>query len=515
MHEMTERVRIEVYSHFVKVTGFDDTIKEALLYYCASSLTQYDLVRNGQRFERNARAVYAARRADNSEFRFHRNLLEQVIATITNTGYPSENIERVEQEVYSPDTVDFHWIDKRTPRPDQRKIIDYGLAACDPRFAPSKLITANTGFGKTLCSMNIVHERGFRTAIVVKGAYVDKWATDVRECFKLKDHHIRRVSGTPSLLKLIDEAREGKLTYQFIIFGNRTLGNFYKNYEQYGVCEETGNIAPEELFPLLGIGTKMVDEAHMEFHSVYRQDLYTHVPYTLSMSATIDGDDRFVNRMTEVVWPPITRSPPIDYKAFIEVKALLYSLQHPDRIRCMNFMKQYNHILFEQSIMRNQATYHRYLGMITDIVRTAFVDKMQHGQKCIVFCSTVALCTRLAEVLAGAFPALKVNRYCQEDPYSDLLQGEIVVSTVLSAGTAVDVPNLRVTIQTIAINSKQSNIQTLGRTRPLKDWPDVAPEFYFLSAREIERHMVYARAKEEKFRGLVVSFEVLETPFKI
>lgn len=516
MHDMAECVRIEIYSHFVSVTGFDDIVKDALYHYCASALTQYDLIRKNQNyFERVPRAVYAARRSDNSEYRFHRNLLDEVILAITNTGYPMEQIEIVKMPIPEGHKVSFHWIDKRQPRPDQRTIIDYGLEPCDERYAPSKLITANTGFGKTLCSMNIVNGRGYRTAIVVKGGFVDKWARDVRECFKLKDHHVRRVSGSQSLLKLIDEARNGKLVYQFIIFGNRTLANYYKTYEQNGVCDETGGIAPDELFPLLGIGTKMVDEAHMEFHSVYRQDLYTHVPMTLSMSATIEGDDKFVNRMTSVVWPPQVRSPPIEYKAFIDVKALLYSLQSPERIRCMNHMRQYSHVMFEQSIMRNQAIMHRYIAMLLEIVKMAFVDKMQRGQKCIVFCATVAMCTRLADDLRRRFPQLKVNRYCQEDPYSDLLEGEIVVSTVLSAGTGVDVPNLRVTIQTIAINSKQSNIQTLGRTRPLKDWPSVTPEFYFLSARENERHMSYARAKEEKFRGLVKNFEVLETAFKI
>ncbi|MNJ77426.1 hypothetical protein D3C77_749250 [compost metagenome] len=56
-----------------------------------------------------------------------------------------------------------------------------------------------------------------------------------------------------------------------------------------------------------------------------------------------------------------------------------------------------------------------------------------------------------------------------------------------------------------AIDSRQSNEQVLGRTRPLIGWPDVTPEFIYFGCLEIEQHCKYHRNKIEFFKGKVVS----------
>ncbi|MNI71442.1 hypothetical protein D3C73_1273150 [compost metagenome] len=58
---------------------------------------------------------------------------------------------------------------------------------------------------------------------------------------------------------------------------------------------------------------------------------------------------------------------------------------------------------------------------------------------------------------------------------------------------------------TTAIDSRQSNEQVLGRTRPLKDWPDVTPEFIYFGCLEIDQHCKYHRHKLEFFKNKVVS----------
>jgi hypothetical protein len=98
---------------------------------------------------------------------------------------------------------------------------------------------------------------------------------------------------------------------------------------------------------------------------------------------------------------------------------------------------------------------------------------------------------------------------------SVLERSDIGVSTVLSAGTAVDIKNLRYNLMTTAIDSQQSNEQTLGRTRLLKDWPDITPRFRYFVCSSIEKHMLYHRNKLDYFKGKVKSHGQEQSPFYI
>ena len=78
------------------------------------------------------------------------------------------------------------------------------------------------------------------------------------------------------------------------------------------------------------------------------------------------------------------------------------------------------------------------------------------------------MCKHLAKVFAKEYPKLKVGTYVQEDAYDELMSSDITVSTIISSGTAVDIPNLITVLQTISIGSLQANIQAMGRLRKLE-----------------------------------------------
>ena len=100
------------------------------------------------------------------------------------------------------------------------------------------------------------------------------------------------------------------------------------------------------------------------------------------------------------------------------------------------------------------------------------------------------------------YPDFKIRRYCEEDSYEDMLGGDIIVSTVLSAGTGLDIPHLRVCIQTVCISSQVSNIQSLGRLRKLSD-RDV--KFCYLYANNIGKHKDYHMKRVELFKPRVAN----------
>lgn len=511
--EIAPSIHLDVFSHHVKVSRFNHVGKVALLDYCMG-MAQFGMVRVGRgRFERKMVRVFVAVTKDRSEFRFHINQLKDLLQHLGSRGFTQANMRITHHELYQPVECEFRWKDDRVARDYQVPIIDYLV---EP--GRSKVVTLQTGKGKSFIALQAVMAIGQRAMLVIKGMYVDKWIEDVEDSYHLKKGELMVVRGAAHLKLLIELAQAGELTAKFIICTSKTIFNYMKTYEtfngQWGDGDVYGAI-PEKLYETLGVGVRIIDEVHQDFHCNFRQDLYSHVPKTIALSATLDSDDPTMNRIYELTWPLATRAPAMKYDKFIVMKALWYSLNRPNKIRCTNAMKQYSHTKFEQSLMKDPEMLHNYMSMIADIVVTSFVRVYEPGQRMLIFCATVELCTQLTAFLAERNRDLKVSRYVMDDEYEQLLTSDISVSTLLSAGTAVDIPNLRVTLMTTALSSKQANIQALGRTRRLKDWPTVTPEFLFLSAREIDKHVQYTRQKAEKLDGKVLSYKEYQTPYRI
>lgn len=516
-------VEIDMYSHCIVLSKFSHQIKNHLVEFCRLN-AQMGLHRVGpNRYEKRMLRIFGSTTRTRNEFRFHRNQYDRLIDFLTGRGVSRQQIHIHHHAAYRPVEAKINYTSDKTPRDYQIAQIDYLTSMPVPGFAPSKVVTLQTGKGKGVISIKALCDLGVRVMLILKPMYIEKWVKELQELTDLKSEDIMVISGKikgytgGELFKLLQtQAVEGRYDCKVVIISNVIYSEYLDAYNEQ--MEENGGypIAPIELCEKLGIGVRVIDEVHQDFHRNYRFDLFTHVPVTHSLSATLDSDDRFMNDRYRVMWPMETMPPEMEYDAFIECQSLLYSIQKPWLIRCTGFAKSYSHTRFEESILKSKTMTKNYVNMIGEVVEEVYVKDREPGQSAIVFCATVTMCTLVAEHLQRLYPDLRVERYVSKDSFTEcFLEPDIVVSTIGSAGTAVDKPNLRETVMSNALNSKQANIQVLGRTRRLKDWPDRAPRFHFLSAREIPKHMEYARAKYEKFHGKVQSFRTLQTAYRI
>lgn len=512
---LTPRARIDVWSHGCKISNFSAEIRTLMIELCRTTWGEYGLVRVGRfRSEKKIKRVFIGTTKDRSMFHFHRNQLDFVLNRLGKINIPLNRLEIVYHEMYEPVKATHPLVDTRPPREKQVPIIEYVCAPPDPKFAPSKVVTLQTGKGKTFLALYCLRLIGLRFAVVIQGKYVDKWISDIEEAYGAEKGALMVIRGIPQLRGAIEMAKAGIFNPRVVIISSKTMQMYLKHYETYGV-DDYLSVTPMDLYKLFGIGVRLIDEVHQDFHCNFRQDLYTHVPLTVSLSATLEPDQRFLEDMYRIVWPLGTWAPEMEYHKFIDVIALWYRFRSLAGIRWLNFMRQYSHTELEKSILKKPETLRNYLDMSADIVEKAFIEKMEPGQKMIVFVATVQMATLLADMLANLHPKLLVSRYVSEDEYDDLIAADISVSTLQSAGTAVDIPNLRITLMTTALSNKQSNIQVLGRTRELRDWPDVTPEFYFLSSYDIDKHQQYAKEKKEKLAGKVLSFRDMRTNYVV
>lgn len=505
-------VRFDIYSHHVKVTKFGRPVKDALLSFCRT-LAQFGLKKVRGRFIKAMTRVFVGVTSDRRQFCFHINEIDNLINHLGNNGIKEAWIHKVYHDLYTPVTTPFHYIDKRSPRDYQAPIIEY-----IKQPGKIKVVTLDPGRGKTFIALSAIRDMKVRTFFCIKAMYIEKWVSDVEEAFKLKKGELLVIKGSDSLKNLMNLAKAGELKAKIILCSNTTFQLYLKLFES-----ENGNVKdkgyafdPEEFFEKLGIGFRVVDETHETAHFNYRMDCYSHVPKVLGLSGTLVSDDPFMNRVYETMFPSEIRYNDNDRHVYMTVDALLYSIPNADdRISFINHaMKSYSHIRFEQSIMKRKGLTKAYLDMVEDITRHRFVEKREIGQKMVIYFATVDFCTLASDRLKEEYPHLNVTRYVSDDDYSEMLSCDIIVSTLKSLGTAIDVPGLRVALLTDALGSKQANLQCSGRLRPMKDFPDTSPEFLYLVCKDIQKHFDYHQKKLDIFRGRVVEHRITHTNYE-
>lgn len=383
-----------------------------------------------------------------------------------------------------------------------------GEAVCIAVAHPSKLFVVKDFIvtHNTYVAQYCMNQMKVRTVIHFKGGYVSRWKDDLEKTFKFKRGDFFVVRGAKDMIALQQMALDGDLKAQVIIITSATMRDYIKNYEESNGLSKLYPIKPIDFYPKLNVGFRVTDELHQEFHNNYRIDLYTHVPKSLGLSATMTSSDAFKNRVYDIGYPINQRHDGGGYHVYIDVTAMMYHMDQDIRLKFMG-AQGYSHTTFEESIMRHKGLLKSYLKIIDDAIYNRYVSVREEGQKALVFFSRVDLCTLMVERLKKMYPEFNVVRYAgsENDPYEDLLECDIGVTTLGSGGTAIDLKNLRCSFMTTAVDSRQSNEQVLGRTRPLIDFPDVSPEFIYFMCLEIEQHCKYHRNKKEFFHRKVLS----------
>lgn len=499
---------INVYTHNFSVTGFSREIKELLVKF-SERFTEYEFIRSwdGNVDRKDTRRFIAATK-DRKEFRFHINCLEDFYVFMQRFGYRKEYIEVVSHDRYEPYRCVFKLKSTHKPYEEQLPHIDY--------ISSQQLSTVTelqTGKGKTSCALVGMVNLGVRTLIVLKPMFVDRWLGDLvgkNSILESKKDDIMLVKSFKDLADIIELALLDALDAKIIVMSNTIMRMYFDNYELLNRnCELFHGVSPVDFYRVLKIGFRIVDEVHMDFHLNFRMDLYTHGCKTCCLSATLDSDQQFINSMYELMFPKLTRLNAGEYHKYIGCTALFYNLNDRGAIRYKQRGRQsYSHTAFEACILKRASLTRNYLRMIDAVVSNKYIKVATQGQRMIIFAATVEMCTTIADDLKQRYPSKIISKYTQEDQYEVLNKSDIIVSTLIKAGTAVDIKGLRVVLVTTAIGSRQTNLQALGRLRELKDYKDVTPEFLYFVCLDIRSHVDYHQRKLESFKGKVIYHKI-------
>jgi len=500
-------------THNFSVTRLTPRAKEAVLQFIKANLFQYGLMRvAGGKYINAAVKVFAASTEDRQEFRFHINSYASFLEHMTMCHISSNLITTTTKPLLSFDKVSMPIKEGWVPRQEQVPAVEY-LTENQP--CRSRLLELQTGKGKSLVAMLGISAFSKRTAIIIKSMYIEKWISDIEKTFDIPTTQIMVIKGSQDLQSVIMMAKQGLLDAKFIIFSNKTILNYLKLYEvERSFLLEMGyGCLPEDFFETIGCSMRLIDELHQDFHFNFKLDLYTNIERSVSLSATMINNDPFLEKMYRLMHPTATRyvGEPLD--KYVISRELRYSIKRDRNYRTTEFNSTiYSHHAFERSILKNPDFRNSYCRLIVHTVEIGFMESYKPGQKCIVFCSSIDCCTEVTNFLKKTYPHLLIRRYVEDDLYENLIGSDIVVSTLLSAGTAHDIPNLKTVILTVAINSIQSNVQSLGRLRKLKD---TNTYFYYLVCQDIPKHVEYAEAKAKMLYDRTANYNLINSPFLV
>lgn len=492
-----KKMRIDLYTHFFKVSHVHPSAYYALRR-AFQELLQVQFVKIRGKVQKQNKNIFAAK-SDEGEYRFHINYLPRFKEMLRDGLISDDEINYFKHEYPEPEEIDVKVSDKMVMRDYQEQAISYILDE-----GHSKLIALFTGLGKSVVAAKAGELLGYRTIIIVLGRYKEKWRDDVLELYGADTNFII-VKGLAHLLSLIEQAKEGNPVPDVIIVTTTTMQLYIKEWEKHQGKEIEGMVPPEEMYEILKIGYRIIDEAHQHFHMVFKNDLYSNLYKAVYLTATLESNDKFIQAMYNLIWPRAMRGQAVKPAPYDKTTALLYQHLNPDRVRWKS-NQGYSHVMYEQSIWKHIPSRVEYLDMIGDVVEQKFLPLYEPGKKMLIFCSLVDTCKEVADYLNQRFKDKKwqISKFTAEDNKEIIDTNDITVSTLGKAGTALDISGLIVCFNTVALAEPKANLQAKGRLRDLSKKPGfehIVPEYIYTVATDIPRHVQYHQEKKMLFAG--------------
>lgn len=356
----------------------------------------------------------------------------------------------------------------------------------------------------TVMTIASMCELGHPTLLVL-GLLIDQWYKSIRNFTTLKKDDIFVIQGYDSLRNLWEMVKNG-FRPKVVIASTRTLVN-------YAVEPSTpySELPPyNELLKALGIGVLVHDEVHLNFYANTQIDLKSNVKHNIFLSATYARSDPYGKKIFNVVFPSdVVYGGSQDVK-YTDVLIISYTLDIPElAILRFKVLKGYLHAKYEAFLLRTKKYMDRFFEILTDMINQFFIAKRSTGQKLLILCQTKKFVLQLQQMLSAVYSHLKPVAYFSGDPtYGKAanLEHQIIVSTIKSCSTGIDIKGLKTCINTVSFSSEPQATQCLGRLRQL---PGEATIYLDLYNREIPSHCFHIRNRLRAYQPRALSIREL------
>lgn len=328
---------------------------------------------------------------------------------------------------------------------------------------PQKMISLDTGFGKTFCLI-IASQKLHVPTMVICRTLGKQWIDFILDRHKgytnLTKFEVIQIVGVDSIKKLL-KIKKHKQDGVFYVASTDTLLSYIKN---------GGDL--QELSDHLGIGTKAFDEAHLNYVANMIIDCNMQVKNTIYMTATPGRSEMRQNYLFKRIYRfvPTYGEETHILKQYYNVRLVNYNTwPTADQVSACSTRRGFNSRLYAEYIFTSQPRKVFFYGIIRSLVKT--IRDQDDTSRILIILDRKSDIQEIHDILSKDLN-ISVGRYCtlidKLEERELELRKDVVLSTTGSGVTGKDIPSLRVVM---AMSSFSSNIivrQLLGRLRYLE-----------------------------------------------
>lgn len=360
-----------------------------------------------------------------------------------------------------------------------------------------KPLALTTGGGKTASSIYAAVTLGYPALVILQGL-IEQWIESILKFTKCTRDDIYIIKGFDSV-KMLWNMIENGFVPKFLLCSTRTLSMY--------VVEPKDNyslIPPfKELCEKIGIGTKIIDECHLNFNTNAHIDFRCNIKMNIYLSATYQRSSKDGRRIFNMYFPQEFKYGENFGTRYTVAEIVNYHLCIPTQdMYKFKTLHGYSQANYERYIRRRP----QYMRLFVDevmypLVYSFFCKKRKEGQHCLILVQTRAFAEELLKRLSKKFTDVSMAVFFSGDPGSDgkesNLQKDVIISTIQSCGTGRDIKGLKTCINAVSMSSPPQTLQCFGRLRQI---PGEDTYYCDLVNEEISSHKHHSRVRISLYR---------------
>ena len=491
---------VEIHQHNVKIRTKSNSYRQKLQSYIHRRLTEYAytgkkvFVPELNRMSFPIKAVYCD--LTMSHATVHRLAYNDLKKELVNTyGCLFEETVVASHDV---PTICQDMLATAIPRKHQIPAIEF--VDKDAEYN-AKLYALLPGQGKSISTLFSLRNAKVPAVGFMRPSFIGVWVKSIKEFTTATEDEYLIIKGKAQLEKWIDTLGDHP-PHRYVIISNKTYDRWVKRIalkEMAGIAKP--KIIPENIMEHARAGICFVDETHLDFHFNYMHMLRTNVPKFIGLSGTFVHEDPFTIKRQGDMYPAITHQyDSLTVKPYIHIVNYCYST--PAGVKPVishRGNKMYNHGAYEKWISASQHRKQAYFDMVVEIIDHDYIRHRITNSKTLVFFASVDMVNSFNAYLGKVRPELISIVFVAANEYEEILTPDIINSTLLKAGTGVDVPGLILVINTVSVRSIQSNRQSIGRLRDIEEEIGIEMRYVQIYNKMILQHIQYANARDRQW----------------
>ena len=355
---------------------------------------------------------------------------------------------------------------KKLPRDDvQKEALRFMLGKQEYRSNADKgqiSVNLNTGKGKTYVTIATMAFLGMRSIVITDSVgWLEQWKDKTLEYTDINSKDICHVVGSSGIFRLMNYTDEQLEHYKLFLVTHDTIQSYGNNYGWNKVTE---------FFEKLQIGIKIYDEAHLDFDNMCKIDFYTNVFKTYYLTATPAKSSEEENKIFQLFFKNIPAIDLFNEEEDPHTKYVAIQFNsNPSPVDISNAKNQYglNRQAYIDYLVR-QPNYYKLLTVLLDL---SLKLAKKEDEKILIYIGTNNAILTTYYWIIETFPELgnQIGIYSsavEPNKKQYALSKKVILSTTKSAGAALDLAGLKVTV--VLDEPFRSEViarQTLGRTR--------------------------------------------------